>query len=112
MQETPQPKFKKSSLTPKTVGSKKRMWKSLKQLLTSERNLQWKDAVTYSSINPPPSFRPVKKYSDVSGLIALYTDPQTKLNYHNAEEFTTVRSLPMDLTSGYLALRGATSIVG
>uniref|UniRef100_A0A1L8DWG2 Putative yl1 nuclear protein n=1 Tax=Nyssomyia neivai TaxID=330878 RepID=A0A1L8DWG2_9DIPT len=112
MQEPSQPKFKRSSMMPSTVGSKKRMWKSLKQILTSERNLQWKDAVTYSSINAPPSFKPVKKYSDISGLIALYTDPQTKLHYHNAEEFSTVRSLPMDLTSGYLALRGATSIVG
>ena len=43
---------------------------------------------------------------------ARYTDPQTKLYYATAEEFTTVRSLPMDITAGYLALRGASSIVG
>lgn len=65
-----------------------------------------------SEINAPPSFKPAKKYSDLSGLIAPYTDPQSKLNYHNAEEFATVRSLPSDLTAGYLALRGASSIVG
>lgn len=67
--------------------------------------------VTDSSVNAPPSFVPAKKYSDISGLIAPYTDPQTKLNYHNADEFNTVRSLPSDLTAGYLTLRGATSIV-
>lgn len=67
--------------------------------------------ISDSSINAPPSFVPAKKYSDISGLIAPYTDPQTKLHYHNAEEFQTVRSLPMDLTAGYLALRGASSIV-
>ena len=65
-----------------------------------------------SSVNPPPSFKPAKKYSDISGLIAVYTDPQTKLYYHNAEEFATIRNFPMDLTAGYLALRGASSIVG
>lgn len=65
-----------------------------------------------STINAPPSFVPAKKYSDISGLIAPYTDPQSKLHYHNAEEFITVRSLPSDLTAGYLALRGASSIVG
>lgn len=65
-----------------------------------------------SSVNAPPSFRPAKKYSDISGLIASYTDPQSKLNFHNSEEFVTVRSLPSDLTAGYLSLRGASSIVG
>ncbi|CAD7079689.1 unnamed protein product [Hermetia illucens] len=111
--ETPAPVFKKSSLTQQQPGAKKRLWKSLKQILATERLLPWpEDAITYSSINPPPSFRPAKKYSDISGLIAFYTDPQTKLHYHNAEEFATVKSLPMDLTAGYLALRGASSIVG
>lgn len=65
-----------------------------------------------SSVNAPPSFRPAKKYSDVSGLIAPYTDPHSKLHYHNAEEFVIVRSLPSDLIAGCLALRGASSIVG
>lgn len=65
-----------------------------------------------SSINAPPSFRPAKKYSDISGLIALYTDPKSKLNFHNAEEFAIVRNLKNDLTAGYLAIRGASSIVG
>lgn len=68
--------------------------------------------ISDSSINAPPSFRPAKKYSDISGLPSRYTDPQTKLYYATAEEFATVRSLPMDITAGYLALRGASSIVG
>lgn len=135
MSETaPEPTFKKSTFADSVTG-KKRVWKSLKQILATERTLQWpEEAVTCnwiihcanthrkilyviflsldSALNAPPSFRPAKKYSDVSGLIALYTDPQSKLNYHNAEEFVTVRNLPSDLTAGYLALRGASSIVG
>ncbi|XP_058818718.1 INO80 complex subunit C [Topomyia yanbarensis] len=114
MQVPPIPSFKRTTLaqTNPIAGNKKRTWKSLKQIIAYERTLPWKETdVTYSSINAPPSFVPAKKYSDISGLIAPYTDPHSKLHYHNAEEFQTVRSLPMDLTAGYLALRGASSIV-
>lgn len=133
---TEQPIFKVTSLSKSPKSNKKRVWKSLKQILQIERSLKWpEDAVTCkylyfkikktstsrnfylfppldSSLNPPPSFRPAKKYSDISGLIAPYTDPQTKLHYHNAEEFQTIRTMPSDLVAGYLALRGASSIVG
>ncbi|KYQ46534.1 INO80 complex subunit C [Trachymyrmex zeteki] len=103
-----QQKFRQTSTT-----GKKRTWRSLKQVLAQERSLPWPTAIKhYSSINAPPSFKPAKKYSDISGLPARYTDPQTKLYYATAEEFATVRSLPMDITAGYLALRGASSIVG
>lgn len=59
------------------------------------------------TINAPPSFKPAKKYSDISGLPAPYTDPQTKLYYSTPEEFQTIRSLPSDIISGYLVLRRA-----
>lgn len=127
--------FKRTTLGDVSTGNKTRMWKSLKQILAIERTLQWPEtAVTCkhdsrslsqcssiilfdmippdSSVNAPPSFLPAKKYSDISGLIAPYTDPQSKLQFHNSEEFVTLRSLPNDLTAGYLALRGASSIVG
>lgn len=131
------PPFKRTSLT-NNAAVKKRLWKSLKQITSYERTLSWSDdAVTCkyifitgvqevkrlsylkinsifadSSVNSLPSFKPAKKYSDISGLVALYTDPQTKLYYNNADEFATIRNFPMDLTAGYLALRGASSIVG
>lgn len=63
--------------------------------------------MTYSSLEAPPSFRPAKKYSDISGLEALYTDPQTRLHYSTAEEFAEIRKLPSDIVQGYLALRKA-----
>lgn len=41
------PKFKKTTLSLTTSGTKKRMWKSLKQILATERTLQWgENAVT------------------------------------------------------------------
>ncbi|XP_061389726.1 INO80 complex subunit C [Musca vetustissima] len=95
------------------TGGKKFVWKSLKQIVTQERALPWpEDVVLYNSLNAPPSLKPAKKYSDISGLEAPYTDPQTKLHYHNAEEFRIIRTLPSDIIQGYLALRGATNIVG
>ncbi|XP_052865153.1 INO80 complex subunit C [Anopheles cruzii] len=111
--ETAKPVFKRKDLSEvnPTIG-KKRQWKSLKQILTHEKTLPWKATdITYSSVNAPPSLKPAKKYSDISGLVAPYTDPHSKLRYHNAEEYQTIRTFPMDLTAGYLALRGATSIV-
>ncbi|CRK94443.1 CLUMA_CG007950, isoform A [Clunio marinus] len=105
------PVFKNKTL--QEPGPKKRMWKSLKQIQTSERNSFGlnSEAVLYSTINAPPSFRPPKKYSDISGLIGNYCDPHTKLYYHNADEYQTMRKMPGDLVKGYLTLRGASSVV-
>ncbi|XP_067649396.1 INO80 complex subunit C-like [Haliotis asinina] len=91
------------------AGNKKtRIWKNLKQIIAAERSLPWQpNDVTYGGIDAPPSFKPAKKYSDLSGLQAPYTDPQTKMRYATAEEFTRARMLPGDLVTGYLALRKA-----
>lgn len=43
---------------------------------------------------------------------AKYMDPQTKLYYSMVEEFCTVRSLPSDIISGYLTLRGEHNPIG
>ncbi|XP_015519836.1 INO80 complex subunit C [Neodiprion pinetum] len=117
LSKKPQPVFKdptfQQKFRPISSSGKKRIWRSLKQVLAQERSLPWSpEVVLYSSINAPPSFKPAKKYSDISGLPSRYTDPQTKLHFATAEEYATVRSLPMDITAGYLALRGASSIVG
>ncbi|XP_032813357.1 INO80 complex subunit C isoform X1 [Petromyzon marinus] len=108
--------FKNPSFTHSGLGGmgvrKSRVWKNLKQIIAAERSMNWSpDDATYSNIDAPPSFKPAKKYSDLSGLPASYTDPQSKLHFSNAEEFSQVRTLPMDIVSGYLALRKATSIV-
>ncbi|XP_022308961.1 INO80 complex subunit C-like [Crassostrea virginica] len=95
------------------AGSKKtRVWKNLKQIVAAERLLSWKpDDVTYGSIDAPPSFKPAKKYSDISGLPAYYTDPETKLRYATAEEFSRIRLMTSDVVSGCLALRRANTSV-
>ena len=42
-----------------------------------------------------------------SAFQAKYKDPRTGIQYNNSMEFGSIRSLPMDIVSGYLALRKA-----
>ncbi|KAL7840493.1 hypothetical protein AOLI_G00258160 [Acnodon oligacanthus] len=106
------PKFVHSSIGGAAAGKKNRTWKNLKQILAAERALPWKlSDPNYYNIDAPPSMKPPKKYSDISGLPANYTDPQTKLRFTSSEEFSYIRLLPTDVVAGYLALRKATCIV-
>ncbi|XP_006150588.3 LOW QUALITY PROTEIN: INO80 complex subunit C [Tupaia chinensis] len=107
------PNFVHSGHGGAVAGKKNRTWKNLKQILAAERALPWQlNDPNYFSIDAPPSFKPAKKYSDVSGLLANYTDPQSKLKmFSSSEEFSYIRRLPSDVVTGYLALRKATSIV-
>uniref|UniRef100_A0A3B3X8C6 Vps72/YL1 C-terminal domain-containing protein n=2 Tax=Cyprinodontoidei TaxID=8087 RepID=A0A3B3X8C6_9TELE len=101
-----------SGLGGAAAGKKNRTWKNLKQILALERTLPWKlSDPNYYNIDAPPSLKPAKKYSDISGLPANYTDPQTKLRFTSSEEFSYIRLLPTDVVTGYLTLRKATCIV-
>ena len=104
-----QHKFKNPKFTFKCLGShKKKSWKGLKQILQAEKSAStWSvDTASYSSIDAPPPLKPPKKYSDISGLPAPYTDPATQLYYSNRKEFESIRSLPSHVVEGYLSLRG------
>lgn len=69
-------------------------------------------AVTYTNIESAPSFHAAKKhYCDITGLPARYTDPKTKLRYHNQEIFGVVRTLPPGGPDQYLAARGANVVL-
>ncbi|XP_016301272.1 INO80 complex subunit C-like [Sinocyclocheilus anshuiensis] len=106
------PNFVHSGIGGAAAGKKNRTWKNLKQILAAEKALPWKITdPNYCSIDAPPSMKPAKKYSDISGLPANYTDPQTKLHFASTEEFSYIRQLPIDVVTGYLTLRKATCIV-
>ena len=66
-------------------------------------------AVTYSNIESAPSLRLArqKPYCDITGLPAPYTDPKTRLRYHDREIFGVVRALPQGVAEQYLEARGA-----
>lgn len=89
--------------TSTSTKSKPRVWKSLKQVVTAER-LQ---PGAYAALEAAPSLRPWRKYSDLTGLVAPYTDPKTKLRYANRHEYARLRLLTADQVNGYLVLRRA-----
>ncbi|OJJ50709.1 hypothetical protein ASPZODRAFT_56384 [Penicilliopsis zonata CBS 506.65] len=66
-------------------------------------------AVTYTNIESAPSLHPShqKHYCDLTGLPAPYTDPKTRLRYHNREVFGVVRTLGQGVAESYLEARGA-----
>ncbi|KAI9703519.1 MAG: hypothetical protein M1820_005823 [Bogoriella megaspora] len=64
-------------------------------------------AATYTNIESAPSLHPSSQrhYCDITGLSAPYTDPKTRLRYHNKEVFGLIRTLPQNATEDYLAAR-------
>lgn len=81
--------------------------------LVLEKNMQAAlsagPVVTYTNLESAPSLHPGQQrhYCDVTGLPARYTDPKTRLRYHNKEVFAVVRTLPQSATEKYLEARGA-----
>ena len=78
-----------------------------------ERNLQASlstgPIATYTNIESAPSLHPAhqKHYCDITGLPAPYTDPKSRLRYHNKEVFDVVRSMNQGTAEKYLEARGA-----
>lgn len=66
-------------------------------------------AVTYTNIESAPSLNPAHqhRYCDITGLPAPYTDPKTRLRYHNKEIFGVIRTLGQGVAENYLEARGA-----
>ncbi|KAI9505082.1 Co-chaperone [Coemansia spiralis] len=88
-----------------------RRWKNLKQIVAQEQQAGGAvlsvDFPTHWNIDAPPSLRPQKKYCDITGLPASYTDPKTNVRYYSAEVYQVVRSLPPGSEQDYLGLRNA-----
>ncbi|KAI7862020.1 ino eighty subunit 6 [Spinellus fusiger] len=86
--------------------------KNLKQILTMEKAQEFALHVpTYQNIECPPSVMPQKKYCDVTGLDASYTDPKTTLRYHNAEIYQFIRTLGVPNVQTYLGSRNAAVVL-
>jgi len=66
---------------------------------------------TYTNIESAPSLAHPKHYCDITGLSAPYTDPKTRLRYHNKEVFGVVRSLGQGVAEQYLEARGAHTVL-
>ncbi|KAJ2847538.1 chromatin-remodeling complex subunit ies6 [Coemansia brasiliensis] len=86
-----------------------RRWKNLKQVIAQEQTgSDWPvDFPAFWAIDAPPSLAPQKKYCDITGLPAKYTDPKTNVRYYSAEVYQIIRTLPPGSEQQYLALRNA-----
>jgi len=69
------------------------------------------EAPTYTSIEAPPSILPQKRYCDITGLEALYTDPTTGLRYHDKSIYELIKGLNSSAAKEYLAARGVNPVV-
>jgi INO80 complex subunit C len=66
---------------------------------------------TYMNIESAPSLAHSRHYCDITGLPAPYTDPKTRLRYHDKEVFGLIRSLGQGVAEQYLEARGAHTIL-
>jgi INO80 complex subunit C len=66
---------------------------------------------TYMNIESAPSLAHAKHYCDITGLPAPYTDPKTRLRYHDKEVFAIVRTLGQGVAEQYLEARGAHTVL-
>jgi INO80 complex subunit C len=66
---------------------------------------------TYTNIESAPSLAHVKKYCDMTGLPAPYTDPKTRLRYFDKEVFGVIRSFGPGVAEQYLEARGAHTVL-
>ncbi|KAI0794816.1 hypothetical protein C8Q75DRAFT_712597, partial [Abortiporus biennis] len=69
------------------------------------------DIPTYSSIEAPPSLLPQRRYCDITGLEAPYTDPATGLRYHDKSIYELIKGLSTTAAKDYLSARGVNPIV-
>jgi INO80 complex subunit C len=64
-----------------------------------------------TNIEAGPSVLPGKKLCDISGFVAPYTDPRTKLRYCDSTMYHVIRTLSDDDVHRYLALRNAHTVL-
>ncbi len=56
------------------------------------------------NIEPSYSMYPKKKYCMITGLVAKYTDPMSKINYHSNVLYPIVKAMPEARVQQYLEL--------
>jgi INO80 complex subunit C len=69
--------------------------------------------VTYTNVESAPSLHPSSQrhYCDITGMAAPYTDPKTRLRYHDKEVFALIRTMGQATSEAYLAARGAHTVL-
>mmetsp|Transcript_46198 Transcript_46198/g.75378 ORF Transcript_46198/g.75378 Transcript_46198/m.75378 type:complete len:183 (+) Transcript_46198:142-690(+) len=99
-------------LVRKEQERKPRIYKALKQIVAAENYEAVPPNIpTYVNIEAPPSLFPAKRYCDVTGFPAKYTDPKTKLRYASASLFSRIRNMPDETVQTFLEIRKANVVL-
>jgi INO80 complex subunit C len=89
-------------------GGKGKAARNLKGILAAEHyDMIAPSLPSFANIDAPPSTLPSKKYCDITGLPAKYTDPKTKVRFAGTAAFLFERMLPEHKVEEFLALRSA-----
>ncbi|CAE6456847.1 unnamed protein product [Rhizoctonia solani] len=114
---------------PNYTKNANRRAKSAKQVIGAERereklgreklkaqgmDIDWTEdpeAISFTSIEAPPSVLPQKRYCDITGLEAPYTDPASGLRYHDKSIYELIKSLNPASMQAYRSVRNPHSVV-
>lgn len=108
---TPQPNMAQAAQSLSTLVLERNLQKATGSTTANGLAPALGPAVTYTNIESAPSLQTKKHYCDITGLPSRYTDPKTKLRYHNQEIFGVIRTLAQGVPDQYLAARGANVIL-
>ncbi|RDW63890.1 hypothetical protein BP5796_10392 [Coleophoma crateriformis] len=108
---TPARSTQSSTLQPNLAQASRNLSKLVLERNMRSNGFNSAPNVTYTNVECAPSLAHSKHYCDITGLAAPYTDPKTRLRYHNKEVFGVVRSLGQGVAEQYLEARGAHTIL-
>ncbi|CAG7853276.1 SubName: Full=Uncharacterized protein {ECO:0000313/EMBL:CCA75944.1} [Serendipita indica DSM 11827] len=84
---------------------------TLDEVDISEGIMDPDDIPSYFSIEAPPSFIPMKRYCDITGLEGPYKDPKTGLRYHDLGVYNYIQGLNPATIQAHLSIRGSSGTV-
>lgn len=100
-----------ASLQPNLAQASRNLSKLVLEKNTRLNGFSTAPSATYTNIESAPSLAHPKHYCDITGLRAPYTDPKTRLRYHDKEVFGVIRTLGQGVAEQYLEARGAHTVL-
>ncbi|KXN66529.1 hypothetical protein CONCODRAFT_80463 [Conidiobolus coronatus NRRL 28638] len=88
----------------------KKKTKPLKSVLILEKSNNL-NTNNYITMEAGPSIKPIKKYCDLTGLLANYNDPKTQLRYFGVEQFKIIKQMNLSTPQDYLSVRNANVVL-
>lgn len=100
-----------STLQPNLAQASRNLSKLVLERNMRSNGFSTAPSATYTNIESAPSLAHPKHYCDITGLSAPYTDPKTRLRYHDKEIYGVIRSLGQGVAEQYLEARGAHTVL-